>query len=329
MVLDADAIRRLAAEDENEGNPGEPRYTAMEPIQIYLLEISRTPLLTAAEEKKLAAIIEKCRAKVKAVAGSHALGAGKRLETAESELAEAKRRFIEANLRLVVSIAKRYLNQGLHFLDLINEGNLGLMHAVERYEGSRGFRFSTFATWWVRQAVRRAVAGQGRVVRVPVNMSDSIRNWIKTTHRLSQKFCREPSSLEVSIAMGISEPRLLEIAKASTHTVSLDTPAGADEESTLGEQVEDRFARSPYSAFLALTISENLAEALETLQPKERQIIKMRFGLNGSEPHTLEATGRKLGITRERVRQLEVRALNTLRGMRLSGEIFAMMDDLK
>lgn len=336
----------------------ESRHTEMDPLQIYILEIGRTPLIDGKTELALGKRIMDGTALVgrlteeagmptgelRRYAGAsgeaavQALPASRRrrissladrLVAAENDVAEAQRSLIEANLRLVVSIAKRYVYHGLHLLDLINEGNLGLIRAVERFDYRRGFKFSTYASWWIRQAIRRAIADQGRLIRVPVHMADSISRWIKVTRSLSQKLGREPGIPEIAKEMGLSEPRLLEIMKVSQEPSSLEAPLAASQDSPLAEVVEDTGAVSPYRTVLQLAFGEYLERMLATLQDKERRILEMRFGLHGQQEHTLEEVGKVLGITRERVRQLEMRALKKLRHLRLAEEMLGMLADME
>lgn len=341
--------------------PTTSRHTEMDPLQIYIMEISRTPLIDGKTELALGkrimdatALIEslvkeagmpaselrswasnapdrtELNGKAPSAARRKQLAAlARRLIAAENECAEAQRSLIEANLRLVVSIAKRYIYHGLHLLDLINEGNLGLIRAVERFDYRLGFKFSTYASWWIRQAIRRAIADQGRLIRVPVHMADSISRWIKVTRTLSQKLGREPNISEIAKEMGLSEPRILEIMKVSQEPSSLEAPLAASQDSPLAEVVEDTGAVSPYRTVLQLAFREHLERMLATLQEKERRILEMRFGLHGQQEHTLEEVGRVLGITRERVRQLEMRALKKLRHLRLAEEMFGMLADME
>jgi RNA polymerase primary sigma factor len=332
-------------------------HTELDPLQIYIMEISRTPLLIGADEIRLGREIAESLAEIRLLVEESGLQPAelrrycpapgdapppplkghdrrtlakqaKRLFAAEARFAEAQRTLIEANLRLVVSIAKRYVYHGLHLLDLINEGNLGLIRAVERFDYKRGFKFSTYASWWIRQSIRRAIADQGRIIRVPVHMSDSISRWIKATRALSQKLGREPTIAESAKEMGISEPKLLEIMKVSQEPSSLEAPILSSQDSSLAELVEDAYAVSPYKTVLSLAFSEHLQKMLAVLQEKERRIVELRFGLYGQNEHTLEEVGNLLGITRERVRQLEMRALKKLRHLRLAEELYSMMAEI-
>ena len=329
----------------------------MEPLQIYIKDINRTPLLDSKSEWELAKKISDSKIKIQElikVSGLHPTELRRYLNTpgappppplkghdrrtlakqaqalAETEniYAEAQRVLIESNLRLVVSIAKRYVSHGLHLLDLINEGNLGLIRAVELFDYKLGYKFSTYASWWIKQSIRRAIADQGRIIRVPVHMADSINRWIKASRILSQKLGREPTLEETAKEMGISEPKLFEIVKVSQEPSSLEAPIQTSMESSLGEVIEDTGAISPYKSVLSLVFTEYLDKMLSTLTEKERKIVEMRFGLFGQPDRTLEEVGNELHITRERVRQIELRALKKLRHLRLAEELFSMMMEI-
>lgn len=330
-----------------------------DPLQIYIEEIGRIPLINADREKVLGKRIQESMSELKAIQKEADLPAGEimkyhpdhgpdnndlprvrgrnkrklsalavRLAKAEQTFAEAQRQLIEANLRLVVSIAKRYTNNGLHLLDLINEGNLGLIKAVERFDYKRGFKFSTYASWWIRQSIRRAIADQGRLIRVPVHMSDSINRWVKSSRNLAQKLGREPTPIEISEELGLTEHKLLEIMKVSQEPSSLDAPILSAQDSSLADLVEDTFSVSPYKAVLSLAFTDHLETMLTVLEEKEQKIIEMRFGLGNQSSHTLEEVGAFLGITRERVRQLEMRALKKLRHSRLAEELYSMLSEM-
>lgn len=333
-----------------------------DPLQIYIDDIGRIPMIDGQTELRLGKqIAESMEAKKRVLkeadltprelklylAGDsapgvmpppmpprrkgrnrkHLVAMAKEYADAEKSFAEAQRQLIEANLRLVVSVAKRYTSHGLHLLDLINEGNLGLIRAVERFDYRLGYKFSTYASWWIRQTIRRAIADQGRIIRVPVHMSDSINRWIKASRQLSQKLGREPSVAELALEMGVSEPKLLEIMKVSQEPSSLDAPIVTSQDSSLADVVEDMVGISPYRAVLSVAFGEHLEKMLSTLTEKERTIVEMRYGLGVYTRSTLEDVGSALGITRERVRQLELRALKKLRHTRLAEELFAMMED--
>ena len=259
-----------------------------DPVRMYLKEIGRVPLLTAEEEIELAARIEQ---------GDE----------------EAKRRLAEANLRLVVSIAKRYVGRGMLFLDLIQEGNLGLIKAVEKFDYRKGFKFSTYATWWIRQAITRAIADQARTIRIPVHMVETINKLIRVTRQLVQELGREPLPEEIAAEMDISVERVREIQKISQEPVSLETPIGEEEDSHLGDFIEDQEAPAPAEAASFRLLKEQLEEVLETLTPREEKVLRLRFGLDDGRARTLEEVGHVFGVTRERIRQIEAKALRKLR----------------
>lgn len=259
-----------------------------DPVRMYLKEIGKVRLLTAAEEVQLAKKIEK------------------------GDM-EAKRRLVEANLRLVVSIAKKYVGRGMLFLDLIQEGNLGLIRATEKFDYKKGYKFSTYATWWIRQAITRAIADQARTIRIPVHMVETINKLIRTQRSLLQKLGREPTPKEVAKQMGISSERVREIMKISQEPVSLETPIGEEEDSHLGDFIEDSEVEGPANAASFTMLQEQLNEVLNTLNERERKVIQLRFGLQDGHPRTLEEVGREFGVTRERIRQIESKTLSKLR----------------
>lgn len=259
-----------------------------DPVRMYLKEIGRVPLLSADEEIKLA----------------------KRMEDGDLE---AQKRLAEANLRLVVSIAKRYVGRGMLFLDLIQEGNLGLIKAVEKFDYNKGYKFSTYATWWIRQAITRAIADQARTIRIPVHMVETINKLIRVSRQLLQSLGREPSPEEIAKEMGVSVDRVREIMKIAQEPVSLETPIGEEEDSHLGDFIEDHDAPAPAEAASFVLLKEQLEDVLDTLTEREEKVLRLRFGLDDGRARTLEEVGQNFGVTRERIRQIEAKALRKLR----------------
>ena len=259
-----------------------------DPVRMYLKEIGHVPLLTAEEEVELAQLME---------AGDE----------------EARHRLEEANLRLVVSIAKRYVGRGMLFLDLIQEGNLGLLKAVEKFDYSKGYKFSTYATWWIRQAITRAIADQARTIRIPVHMVETINKLVRISRQLLQELGRDPRPEEIAKEMGISVARVHEIMKIAQEPVSLETPIGEEEDSHLGDFIEDEAAPAPAEAASFMLLREQLEEVLETLTDREKNVLRLRFGLEDGRSRTLEEVGQSFGVTRERIRQIEAKALRKLR----------------
>ena len=259
-----------------------------DPVKMYLKDIGRVPLLSAEEEVDLA----------------------KRMQ--ENDEA-AKKRLSEANLRLVVSIAKRYVGRGMLFLDLIQEGNLGLMKAVEKFDYQKGFKFSTYATWWIRQSITRAIADQARTIRIPVHMVETINKLTRVQRVLLQELGREPTPEEIAEKMGVTEERVREIQKIAQDPVSLETPIGEEEDSHLGDFIEDEKTTTPSDSVAFTMLKEQLLGVLDTLTPREEKVLRLRYGIDDGKPRTLEEVGREFNVTRERIRQIEAKALRKLR----------------
>ena len=296
-VLDDDLLPELDDLSEVEEVPTEEvtdtdalmdSFATDDPVRMYLKEIGKVPLLTPEEELDLA----------------------KRMSEGDEE---AKRRMTEANLRLVVSIAKRYVGRGMLFLDLIQEGNLGLIKAVEKFDYTKGYKFSTYATWWIRQAITRAIADQARTIRIPVHMVETINKLIRVSRQLLQQYGREPTPEEIAAEMGISEAKVREIIKIAQEPVSLETPIGEEEDSHLGDFIPDDDAPAPAEAASFTLMKEQLMDVLDTLTPREEKVLRLRFGLDDGHQRTLEEVGKEFNVTRERIRQIEAKALRKLR----------------
>ncbi|HEV2256588.1 MAG TPA: RNA polymerase sigma factor RpoD [Streptosporangiaceae bacterium] len=307
---DTEADIRLA----EKGADASRRVATSDLVRIYLREIGRVPLLTAEDEVELAKSIEAgLFAEEKLGGGIPMLGAiHGDLELLAGEGGKAKQRLIEANLRLVVSIAKRYIGRGLVFLDLIQEGNLGLIRAVEKFDYTRGYKFSTYATWWIRQAITRAIADQARTIRVPVHMVETINKLARVQRQLHQELGREASADEIAAEMGLEPERVAEIQRIAQEPVSLQSPIG-EEESDLGDFIEDADAVVPMEAAAFIMLQDQLERVLDQLAEREQRIIQLRFGLTDGHPRTLEEVGREFGVTRERIRQIESKTLAKLR----------------
>ena len=269
-----------------------PKGIAVEdPVRLYLREIGRIKLLSTSEEIELA----------------------RKIIEGGTPGAIAKKKLVQANLRLVVSIAKKYVGRGMLFLDLIQEGNLGLIRAAEKFDHERGFKFSTYATWWIRQAITRAIADQARTIRIPVHMVETINKLKKVTRRLAQELSRKPTEEELAVEMGVSISKLREIVKIAQEPLSLETPIGKEEDSRLGDFIEDKEADAPIKTVASELLREDLAEVLCTLSPRERDVLRLRFGMDDGRQRTLEEVGQLFGVTRERIRQIEAKALRKLR----------------
>ena len=264
------------------------RGSAEDPVRMYLKEIGRIPLLSSEEEIELA----------------------KRMEMGDEE---AKKKLSEANLRLTVSIAKRYSGRGMQFLDLIQEGNLGLIKAVEKFDYRKGYKFSTYATWWIRQSITRAIADQARTIRIPVHMVETMNRVNRTSRRLLQEYGREPTPEEIAVTMNLPVERILEVSKISQEPVSLETPIGEEEDSHLGDFIQDEHVPVPSEDAAHTLLREQLEEVMDTLSDREQKVLELRFGLEDGKPHTLEEVGRDFQVTRERIRQIEAKALRKLR----------------
>ncbi len=291
----ADEIYMQSSDDmdsDDEQQIAVPRGVSLDdPVRMYLREIGRIKLLTADEEIDLAR---------KIIQGGN-VGA------------IAKRKLVQANLRLVVSIAKKYVGRGMLFLDLIQEGNLGLIRAAEKFDHERGYKFSTYATWWIRQAITRAIADQARTIRIPVHMVETINKLKKVTRKLAQELSRKPTEDELAQEMNISISKLREIIKVAQEPLSLETPIGKEEDSRLGDFIEDKDADAPVKTVAHELLREDLAEVLSGLSPRERDVLRLRFGMDDGRQRTLEEVGQLFGVTRERIRQIEAKALRKLR----------------
>jgi RNA polymerase primary sigma factor len=295
-ALNIDVVEEMEIPDditsdisELESDLGSTEGVAIDdPVRMYLKEIGKVPLLSAAEEIEIA----------------------KRMTDGDQD---AKKQLAEANLRLVVSVAKRYVGRGMLFLDLIQEGNLGLIKAVEKFDYRKGYKFSTYATWWIRQAITRAIADQARTIRIPVHMVETINKLIRVNRQLLQEYGREPRPDEIAREMGISEEKVREIIKVAQEPVSLETPIGEEEDSHLGDFIPDDDAPAPAEVAAFTLLKEQLMEVLDTLTPREEKVLRLRFGLDDGKARTLEEVGREFNVTRERIRQIEAKALRKLR----------------
>ncbi len=328
-ALPADALevvlRRLAetgvevVDDDPAELPELPREVAdgatSDTVRLYLREIGKIPLLTAEQEVDLAQRIEAGLLAAEKAAHEPHLSAALRRDLREIawDGALAKRALVEANLRLVVSIAKRYVGRGLLFLDLVQEGNLGLIRAVEKFDYTKGFKFSTYATWWIRQAITRAIADQARTIRIPVHMVETINKLLRQQRVMLQELGREPTPEELGAVLHLPPERVQELLRLAQEPVSLDTPVGTEEESALGDFIEDSDAVVPVDAASFLSLRDQLQSVLHTLSPREQRVLSLRYGLQDGSPRTLEEVGREFGVTRERIRQIEAKTLLKLR----------------
>ena len=274
--------------DKNLYNQLIKEISMVDPVKMYLKDIGKVPLLSAEDEVELS----------------------KRMMEGDEA---AKHTLSEANLRLVVSIAKRYVGRGMQFLDLIQEGNLGLMKAVEKFDYQKGFKFSTYATWWIRQAITRAIADLARTIRIPVHMVETINKQVRVSRELLQKLGREPTPEEIAKEMGVSERRVIEIQKIAQDPVSLETPIGEEEDSHLGDFIEDEGTTAPNDVLAATMLKEHLISVLDTLTPREEKVLRLRYGIDDGRSRTLEEVGKEFNVTRERIRQIEAKALRKLR----------------
>ena len=291
----------IIVEDDEEMEKLMSQVYVDDPVKMYLKDIGKVPLLTQEQEIELA----------------------KRMAEGDED---AKRQLSESNLRLVVSIAKRYVGRGMLFLDLIQEGNFGLMKAVEKFDYTKGFKFSTYSTWWIRQSITRAIADQARTIRIPVHMYETINKQKRVTRDLFQQLGREPSVEEISKHMGIPVEKVIDIQKISQDTVSLDTPVGEEEDSTLGTFIQDENAISPSDSASIMMLKEQLMEVLSTLTPREQKVIMLRYGIEDGHTRTLEDVGKEFSVTRERIRQIEAKALKKLRQPSRSKKLKDFMD---
>ena len=316
-VLQAVAAAGVAVVEADE--EPEPQEVAAgptsDPVRLYLREIGRVPLLTAADEVELSKAIEAGLFAAEKVALEPGMPDALRRDLQAVQVAGvlAKRRLVEANLRLVVSIAKRYVGRGMAFLDLIQEGNLGLIRAVEKFDYTKGFKFSTYATWWIRQAITRAIADQARTIRIPVHMVETINKVLRLQRQLLQELGREPTPEELGAALDLPPDKVVEIQKLAQEPVSLDTPVGEADDSHFGDFIEDSDAVVPSEAVAFLMLKEQLEVVMHDLSEREKQVIVLRFGLADGRPRTLEEVGQEFGVTRERIRQIESKTLLKLR----------------
>ncbi len=316
---DIDVTASKAVDSETDGDHHLGNGETTDPLAIYLKQISNYPLLNAKEERRLGKRIVDLREKLEELRRKRSESAQvpdeleREVEDTEARLRQEKNRMVNANLRLVVSIAKRYQNRGLSLLDLIDEGNIGLIEAVERFDYTRGCRFSTYGTWWIRQAIIKALADKGRVIRIPVHMLNTIRKCYFVAKTLTQEFGRDPSHEELSEYLNLSPEKVQDLLNLSQEATSLDTTVDDENVTRLGDLIEDEASSEPLELAFQMALQDTLSRVLENLSEREMRIIQLRFGLAGEGPFTLEETGKYLGITRERVRQIQEKALGKLR----------------
>jgi len=312
MAVEADILAEPKWEDFQDGLGivmADIESSLDDPVRMYLREIGRVPLLKAEEEVHLAQIMERGKQERLRAERLKVVANRKYLDAAD----EAQRRLTEANLRLVVSVAKKYIGRGMNLLDLIQEGNIGLIRAVEKFDYTKGYKFSTYATWWIRQAITRAIADQARTIRIPVHMVETINRLIRISRRLLQDLGREPTSEEIAAQMEITPEKVREIIKVSQEPVSLETPIGEEEDSKLGDFLEDCTALAPAEAASHQLLKEQVEDVLDSLTERERKVLQLRFGLDDGRSRTLEEVGKEFHVTRERIRQIEAKALRKLR----------------
>ncbi|MFZ5858277.1 MAG: sigma-70 family RNA polymerase sigma factor [Chloroflexota bacterium] len=318
-----DSAEPNASSDPAADSPTEEFFASDDPVGLYLKEMARAPLLTMEEELELAIRIENARTVRKSLEARDAQTAEKRrrIEPILEVGLEAREKLIKANTRLVVSIAKRFIGRGIPFLDLVQEGNLGLMKAVEKFDHHRGFRFSTYATWWIKQSISRAIADQGRTIRVPVHMVDRIRQLYKAQRELEQRLGRQPTIEEIASALSLPVHKVQWIMRVSWQPLSLESPVGEDDEAELGYFIEDDTSPTPMQSAYQSMLKDKMSQVLDALSPRESQVLRWRFGLYDGHEYTLEEVGQKFGLTRERIRQIEGKALRQLRHPRKAREL--------
>ena len=304
-IVEEEKDEKTEADEEAPGAALSAGLSLDDPVRMYLKEIGRVPLLSMEDEKNLAMKIE--------AGEKEAQKNGEANGIVVFQGDEAKRQLTEANLRLVVSIAKKYVGRGMLFLDLIQEGNLGLIRAVEKFDYRKGYKFSTYATWWIRQAITRALADQARTIRIPVHMVETINRLIKISRQLLQELGRDPSVEEIAAEMGLTPEKVREVIKISQEPISLETPIGEEEDSHLGDFIEDQEAVAPAEAASVMLLKEKMQDVLQNLTERERKVLVLRFGLEDGHQRTLEEVGQEFGVTRERIRQIEAKALRKLR----------------